>query len=881
MNSSVLEITSKNGSALGTGFVVKLDENGGYVATCGHVVNSCGDDILVNDQNSSVFCNKYSNGLDLAILYVPDLKLQPLQLAFAGDSKVKVVGFSKIIGKNKKEIIQNISVKKEIEIDSIKSIKLYPEEDICEGYSGSPVLCEVTNNVVGVVNIKSGQENYAISSEHLAELIDASLSAPCMSKKIKLNTELNDVEKGIIQAKLGENLTNALSSFSSHKNEWVTPHLDRNSEEKSGETDKVDILSLVENPYSVAIKAREQYGATSLAHYLINKAWNAESPSFWLYLDSSKLKPYKKEIEKEVNKALKILGLSYDDIECVILDEFSSAINKRSKLLSEVSEFFLEKPLILMYSLDGNPLVNENVDFPRKFSSLYLWSLDRKEVRSLVSNYNSETEIEDDTRVLNKVVNDLEALNIPRTPQNCLTILKISEIEFDDSPVNRAEMISRVLHLLFNIDDIPHYKTRPDLKDTEFTLGYFCEEIVKSKKIYFTREHFIKKLASFCSEEEIDLEVHIIFDILFSNNIIENRNEGFCFKFTYWVYYFAAHRMLHDSEFLGYILDNYNYLNYPEIIEFYTGIDRRRNDALKVIIDDLNLIERTVDKKCNLPEKFNIFDMAKWLPSDKQLEYMEKEISEGVASSCLPDEIKDEYADRSYNRAAPLAQNLHHILEEYSLLRLMQSIKSGSLALRNSDFADKKLKHQLLDSVLQGIKQLTNVLVALSPVLAQNNEARVEGASFVLCGSFSERLDKKFNEIITCIPSNMIDWYVDQLFSQKMGTLINNKIVQESDNFKRHYLNLTLIAKRPKNWESSISEYILSIDKNSFYLLDVINALNAEYKFSYTSVANVKRLEDLIKLCKGKHSRLLKNLSIKKAHSLPDSILPKRTVGTV
>jgi hypothetical protein len=32
MNSSVLEITSKNGSALGTGFVVKLDDNGGYVA---------------------------------------------------------------------------------------------------------------------------------------------------------------------------------------------------------------------------------------------------------------------------------------------------------------------------------------------------------------------------------------------------------------------------------------------------------------------------------------------------------------------------------------------------------------------------------------------------------------------------------------------------------------------------------------------------------------------------------------------------------------------------------------------------------------------------------------------------------------------------------
>ncbi|PHR95166.1 MAG: hypothetical protein COA68_17560 [Oceanobacter sp.] len=878
MNNSVLEITSKNGSALGTGFVVKLDENGGYVATCGHVVISCGDDILVNEQSSTVFCNKYSDGLDLAILYVPDLKLPPFQLALAGESKVKVVGYSKIIGKNKKEIISNISIKNGVEIDSVKSIKLYPKEDICEGYSGSPVLCEVTNDVVGIVNIKSGQENYAISSEHLAGLVDVSLNALCNSNKVNLTTKLNDIDKGIIHSKLQENLDNALSSFSSQKNLWVTPHLDKTPEEKSGDTDRVDIATLIENPHSVVIKSRQQYGATSLAHYLVNQAWANESPSFWLYLDSSKLKPHRKAIEKEVNKTLKRLGLSYDDIECVILDEFSLVINNASKLLTEVNEFFKDKPIILMYSLDENPLVNESIQFPRKFTKLFLWALDRKGVRSLVNNYNSDSAFEDDTRVLNKVVNDLEALNIPRTPQNCLTILKITELGFDDSPVNRAEMISRVLHMLFNIDEIPDYKTRPDLKDTEFTLGYFCEEIIKNKKIYFTREYFIKKSTAFCTENEIDLEIDVIFDILFSNNIIVNRNEGFCFKFTYWIYYFAGHRMLHDSDFSDYILDNLNYLNYPEIIEFYTGIDRRRNDALKIIIKDLNSIERIVNEKCKLPEEFDIFKLAKWLPSDKQLESMEKEILEGVKASSLPDEIKDEYADRTYNRKAPLTQNLHNILEEYSLLRLMQGIKSGSLALRNSDFADKKLKHKLLDSVLQGIKQLTNVLVALSPVLALDNEANVDGASFVLSGGFSNKLDEKLNEIITCIPSNMIDWYVDQLFSQKMGTLVNNRIGEESDSFKHHYLNLMLIAKRPKSWESNISNYILSIDKNSFYLLDVINALNSEYKFSYTSDANINKIGDLIKLCSGKHERLLKNLSVKKAHSLSDNYLPDRQV---
>ncbi|QBF83774.1 hypothetical protein EXU30_14545 [Shewanella maritima] len=501
-----------------------------------------------------------------------------------------------------------------------------------------------------------------------------------------------------------------------------------------------------------------------------------------------------------------------------------------------------------------------------------------KRVRTLVTNYNAIDIIDDESRVLNKVVSDLEALNIPRTPQNCLTILKISERDFDDSPVNRAEMISRVLHLLFNIDDIPNYKTRPDLKDTEFTLGFFCENIIKSKKIYFTRNQFIEEINSFCKTNEIDLDVNVIFDILYKNNIIVSRHEQFCFKFTYWVYYFAAHRMLHNEDFCSHILKDMNYVHYPEVIEFYTGIDRRRNDAIVQITNDLSSVERIVNEKCGLPEGFDIYQYAKWLPTNQHLEIIEEEITNGISASNLPDEVKDDYADRKYNPERPLAQNLNYILEEYSLLRLMQCIKAASLALRNSDFIDTNKKHELLAVILQGIRQVTNVLVALSPVLASRNHAKVEGAHFYLTSEFSHKPEEKLNEIITCLPNNMISWYVDKLVTKKMGTLINNRILKENDHYKRHLLNLMMIAKRPKGWEQTLENYIISLDKNSFYLLDAINGLKAEYTYSYTSPANIHKLGNLIKLCTAKHINKTKKTAIKSAKSLPDKYLPKRQV---
>lgn len=876
MNNSVLAITNSNRSVLGTGFVVKKDDNGIYVVTCGHVVKKCGDLILVNGQTSSVDCNEYDSGLDLAILYVAGLDLEPFNLSLVGDSNVKVIGYSKIVGNNKKETISNISVKEDIQVESYDYIKLYPEEDISDGYSGSPVICQSTGSVVGMVAIKSGSKNYAISSKALSKFIGVEIESHCNSKKIKLCTKLDEVKRGIISKKISDNFENALASFSSQKNIWVTPHLDRNSEEKSGNSEKFEISKIIDSPSSIVIRARQQYGATSLSHFLIKEAWFSENQSFWIYLDSTKLKPYKKEIDKEVNRVLDDLSLIYADIECVVVDEFSATIKDGNKLLFELSEYFKGKPIVLMYSFDETPLVNQEIDLPRDFSYLYLWSLDRRGVRVLVNGYNSERVIAEDTRVLNKVVNDLEALNIPRTPQNCLTILKISEYKFDDSPVNRAEMITRVLQLLFNVDDIPNYKTRPDLKDTEFTLGYFCEKIIRSRKIYFTRNEFIEILTRFCSKNEIDLEIYVIFDILSSNNIIVSRNEGFCFKFTYWVYYFAAHRMLHDSEFCNYILADSKYINYPELIEFYTGVDRRRNNAIEIISNDLVSIERIVNSKCGLPEDFEVYNLAKWLPSESQLEVLEKEITDGVAASSLPDEVKDDYADRDYSRIRPLSQNINYILEEYSLLRLIQSIKSGSLALRNSDFVDKDLKHKLLSSILQGVKQLVNVMVVLSPILARHDQAEVEGANFELHGPFSDKLDEKFNQIICCIPSNMINWYVDELFTQKMGTLVNNKICDEKDDFKLHYLHLMLISKRPKDWEVLIEKYILEIDKNSFYLLDIIRSLKAEYMYSYASSNSLNKIGILIKLCTGKHERLLKKINVKKAQRLSDNILPKR-----
>jgi hypothetical protein len=156
----------------------------------------------------------------------------------------------------------------------------------------------------------------------------------------------------------------------------------------------------------------------------------------------------------------------------------------------------------------------------------------------------------DEDVVTKKVTDDIDALNLHRTPLNCLLLLKLSEQAFDDTPVNRTEMIGRVLYLLFyQYDKIPRYATRPDLKDCEFALGYFCEALIRCGKTTFTIGEFYQKIQEYCSKQILDLDIEILFTFLLSENIFVKKGAVYEFRFIYWLYYFAAHRMHHDSQF--------------------------------------------------------------------------------------------------------------------------------------------------------------------------------------------------------------------------------------------------------------------------------------------------------------------------------------------
>lgn len=672
-------------------------------------------------------------------------------------------------------------------------------------------------------------------------------------------------EIDLILEKLESDLENSLKTYNEQSPVWIEPIISSKREipnnPNKNNDNRIDINSIIKESQSLIIKAPSEFGLTSLGHFLKLEAWkNGKS---FLYVDSKNSKKHKivRDIKKEANDYYnKDISL----IDCIILDSVCFEERGMMPLIKNACKEFSSIPIIILNTLDNNFFLksdeDDKVEINRNFISYYLLPLPKKDVRTLVTSYTQLKQFEEDNdTLLNKLTKDLETLNMHRTVKNCICLLRASsKIGSEYSPVNRTKLLDTILISIFEDYEIPTYHDKkPDIKDCNFVLGYFSQHLVMQNDFEFTRDSFKTVLSDFCKKNFIELDLDYLLNALVDNSIvaINKFSDKIYFKNSYWLFYFIAQRMNMDSDFRENIYSEKRYVDFPEIIEFYTGIDRNKKDALTIISADLESTLQTVKNKVNISDKINPFKSIAWKPNKEALEREEAKIGQDVVSSGLPDEVKDKYDDKHYNQIRPYNQVLNSVLREYSFLILMRQISAASRALRNSDFVNAQTKNELLDKITSAWHEINKLLIVMSPILADKGNVNFEGARFHLNeDDFNiSNPEEKRKAVLLSVPTNVVRFFKDDLFSVKMGPLLINKATNEKNSLIKHELMLLIIAERPKSWEKTINQYIVNLDKNSFYLSDVLQVLNYNIDFEATEISDKRNLTLLGKKCRAKH----------------------------
>lgn len=685
-------------------------------------------------------------------------------------------------------------------------------------------------------------------------------------KSTRENIDVPSVAVANTEQLLEAEFIEASTCYSSKRQLWVDRDLSQRPETSANteEEEPVPPESFADRPRSAVVRAPRGFGLTCYAKKTALEHFrNSKGAKALMVCDTGEMEPHRQGVIKYIRSRCSNIGVSETMLDGLILDAWHNCPT-HLKIIRIIRDDFPELPLIIFQGFEdfcdiSNASVLTHAD---GFEILYLRSLKRARIRELTHAYLDQAGMKLDPDVVtNRLADDIEALNMHRTPLNCLLLLKLFERTFDESPVNRTQMIGNVLFSLFHdFEDIPKYSTRPDLKDCEFALGYLCEWMIRTNRRAFTKNDFFGKVTEYCSAQFLEIDVDVLFGFLCTENILLRRGHDFTFRHAYWLSYFTAHRMLHSAGFADFIFTDYRYTVFPEVIEFYTGIDRMRTDAVRKLTEDLRNMDAAFLVRTGIHPDLNPFASALWKPDERAITRMHQEVRDSIQESALPNDVKDAVADGTYDRGKPYHQEIAQFIDRSALDQMIQAMKGAARALRNSDHVEPQAKQELLTAVITCWMRMSQILVLISPVLATNRKAQFEGMGFYLDQSFKGESEpnKLWDLVTTAIADNVVSWYQRDLFSKKLAPLFNDYLAKNEGKLGELLLLLVLVRQRPPGWNKTVGAFIENAHKNSFYLNRVYFTLRQEFKLGFAHEQTRQQMRLLAATAVAKHGAKVK-----------------------
>ncbi len=174
----------------GSGFPIRPGRGGGLVVvTCAHVVHALGaTGILVAGRPATLVIDLADQGIDLAVLSVPDLEEQvPFELGRGAEGEeVELLGFEPAGGgplsvpRRGRLVDSSLTALKGINRPAWQLV--LDNGEIQGGHSGGPVISLRTGKVAGVIAMgpaqQGGRDGVAVAIENLARWVDAPTIAP-------------------------------------------------------------------------------------------------------------------------------------------------------------------------------------------------------------------------------------------------------------------------------------------------------------------------------------------------------------------------------------------------------------------------------------------------------------------------------------------------------------------------------------------------------------------------------------------------------------------------------------------------------------------------------------------------------------------------------
>lgn len=253
-------------------------------------------------------------------------------------------------------------------------------------------------------------------------------------------------------------------------------------------------------------------------------------------------------------------------------------------------------------------LSNRLFELLPKIEKVYIRNFNRARIRVLIQNWFPPSDGVYIDTLLDNLVRFVSKIKIPRSPVLLSWLLFLFEKQDSFIPTNKASLLEKLIEIKMDKHNLGESRyANIDYRYREHYLSYLAYEMVRGEKFYFENKQELESLTgSYFKNLGMDsyqLDIGKFIDFFLDRGILVELDEDrVTFKYKCFREYFTAKRMMEDTKFYDYIIQEENYLDFINEIDYLTGIGRNNRELLLLVESRLD----TLFEKADMPQNIHL-----------------------------------------------------------------------------------------------------------------------------------------------------------------------------------------------------------------------------------------------------------------------------------
>jgi predicted MPP superfamily phosphohydrolase len=573
------------------------------------------------------------------------------------------------------------------------------------------------------------------------------------------------------------------------------------------------------------------------------------------------------------------LGVKILDIESLLINqdvvilidnfEFSKKANfKKIDLLQNLIKKYPNIQVIAASSLTlSGEIPLELFDYSEiaLFRILTIKNFRVKQIRELMIKWfkNSDNFVSDEK--VDNLIKVFHSFNLPSNPLAVSMFLWIIEQQENYKPINNASMLENFVERLFKKQcKVEIYSDNFDYRNKERLLAEIAFKMYEAnnKNYYltynevlnFVHEYLIvRKFEDFNDIEIIEhfIEVGVL---LIEKSDYEDKLR---FRFNCIFKYFLMKKMDYSEKFKNYVLSEENYLNFIDEIDYYTGLNRGKDDILNLVVDRMSKEYEDIIQKVE-SEKYgfdNYFETSRCITSQLDTAFVDKITKSEKPTEDQLDKVQDKLLDKLDSENGIERKEEVKPLEKLEKLWVL-----SARVLKNTEETEVK------DLKLNTLRKVTKCSMAFA-ILYKYITLNFLKENDKVNPLFKEELELQ----LTFLPYIHQSMLHNLVGTNKLSAVIREKIEKDTcDNSIsgfENFITIFLYADiKGKDYKKYIRKFINGISRNFVYDITLLKIISYYYLRSKTDKEDIEfenLLGDLHIRCISKSKRGNLNKGIK------------------